>query len=119
MATPPARKAFGNALRRLRQKRGHTAAELAKMLSERGHHTTGSNIGAWERGQYVPRDTRVVDALAVVLEAGTELHKPLSLERDAAASTSQDYNSRITRLSPEAQSVIDTIIEAEERKLES
>lgn len=30
-----------------------------------------------------------------------------------------DYNSRIPRLSPEAQSVIDTIIEAEERKLDS
>lgn len=36
-----------------------------------------------------------------------------------ASSGTQDYNSRITRLSREAQAVIDTIIEAEERKQQS
>lgn len=117
MATPESRKAFGNALRTTRKKAGLTTADVAQALSERGHRTTASNVGAWERGQYVPRDPKVVDVLADIVSAGTELHDTLGFQHGRAAG-GQDYNSRITRLSPEAQRVIDTIIEAEEQKLQ-
>lgn len=62
------RAAFGARLRQLRAERGLSQAAVAAALTGAGHRTTGSNVGAWERGEYGPAGAAVVRAVADALD---------------------------------------------------
>lgn len=61
--------AFGRGLRTERERNGLSQRLLARYLSDQGFDVSGSNIGAWERGEYGPKDPRVVAAIDEVLGA--------------------------------------------------
>lgn len=109
---------FGNALRLARRNAGMSLDRLADEMKARGYRMTGANIGSWERGVHGPKTREPVAIIEDILEiTDGRLHEAMGWRR-GGTTVSQDYNSRIVNLPPEAQAVIDTIIEAEERKLQ-
>ncbi len=112
-------KRFGATLRMARTSKKLSMDRLADEMKARGYRMTGANIGGWERGEHGPKTrepVRIIEDILGITDG--QLHEAMGWRRPGAEPVVQDYNSRITKLSPEAQSVIDTIIEAEERKQE-
>lgn len=68
MTTADQRHAFGARLRQLR-KGQYSARVVADELTAAGWPTTGSNVTAWERGEYGPSDREVVELLEAILSA--------------------------------------------------
>lgn len=71
--TDKRRKTFGRRLRDERRKMGMSQGELATYLTKRKFPTSGSNVGAWERGEYGPRDPKIVSTIDDLLQAGGRL----------------------------------------------
>lgn len=79
-ATDPA--AFAVIVKTARKAAGLSQRELAERLTEEGFDTSGSNVGAWERGEWSPRDPGTVIALDNVLGTGGALMHALGIVGD-------------------------------------
>ncbi len=91
---------FGTRLRSARQQKGWTAAQLADSLRSHDVTVSGTNVAAWERGQYGPRTVKIVWDLEDLLELSQgELSELLyGFGRPPDDTDPNGYVSRIERL---------------------
>ena len=76
-ATPQQRTVFGAHLKKLREDRGLTIQGVVDRLRSQDDKLNVSKISAWERGEYAPSATTIIDMLEQFFDADGELHSRL------------------------------------------